>query len=112
MLRRSKTFARSSAQWHAPLGVYCVPGTPEVEPLPRVLEFVEGLDNLTLLTNRWVTVKTPCGALHILGMITTHDLKTDREALAHMMESAPAEGAEAAADPFAGHRPGSRGCRV
>jgi len=78
--------------WRAPLGVYCVPGTPLVEPLPRVVEFVEGLDNLTLLTNRWATVETPCGALHILGLITTHDLKTDREALARMMENAPDDG--------------------
>ncbi len=75
--------------WRAPLGVYCVPGTPIVEPITRVMEFVQGLDNLTLLANRWVTVETRCGALHILGLITTHDLKTDREALARMMESAP-----------------------
>ncbi|MEP7290189.1 MAG: metallophosphoesterase [Chloroflexota bacterium] len=75
--------------WHAPLGVYCVPGTPEVEPLPRVLEFVQGLDNLNLLANRWVTIETPCGALHILGMITTHILKTDRDTLARMMQTAP-----------------------
>ncbi len=77
--------------WQAPLGVYCVPGTPVVEPLTKVTEFVEGLDNLQLLANRWVTVKTGCGALHLLGLITTHDLKTDRQALATMMESAPSE---------------------
>ncbi len=75
--------------WRAPLGVYCVPGTPMVEPLPRVVEFVEGLDNLTLLANRWTTVATVCGALHILGIITTHDLDTDRATLTHMMASAP-----------------------
>jgi len=79
-------------EWHAPLGVYCVPGTPVVEPLTRVMEFVEGLDNLKLLANRWVTVETPNGALHILGMVTTHDLKTDREALARLMRSAPEGG--------------------
>ncbi len=78
--------------WHAPLGVYCVPGTPVVEPLERVREFVAGLDNLTLLTNAWRTVETPCGALHILGLITTHDLETDRAALAQMMASAPSGG--------------------
>jgi predicted MPP superfamily phosphohydrolase len=79
-------------EWNAPLGVYCVPGTPVVEPLTRVMEFVEGLENLTFLANRWVTVETPNGALHILGMITTHDLKTDREALARLMRSAPEGG--------------------
>ena len=78
--------------WRAPLGVYCVPGTPAVEPLARVQEFVAGLDNLRLLTNDWVTVETDCGALNILGMITTHDLKTDRDALAEMMQSAPVNG--------------------
>lgn len=78
--------------WRAPLGVYCVAGTPVVEPMTRVLEFVEGLDNLTLLANRWVTVEAPGGVLHILGLITTHDLKTDREALARMMQTAPDDG--------------------
>lgn len=79
-------------EWQAPLGVYCVPGTPVVEPLSRVLEFVQGLPNLDLLANRWVTVDAPGGALHILGLVTTHDLKTDREALARMMKTAPAGG--------------------
>jgi predicted MPP superfamily phosphohydrolase len=78
--------------WKAPLGVYCVPGTPTVEPMPRVLEFVEGLPNLKLLANRWVKVETRCGDLHILGMITTHDLKTDRDALAKQMATAPEGG--------------------
>lgn len=68
--------------WHAPLGVYCVPGTPVVEPLPRVLEFVQGLENLTLLPNRWTTVETQVGFVHIFGHITTHDLPTDRRSLA------------------------------
>ncbi len=80
------------SEWHAPQGVYCVPGTPVVEPLSRVMEFVEGLSNLQLLANRWVTVNSLCGALHILGMITTHDLKTDRDALTRMMQSAPEGG--------------------
>ncbi len=77
--------------WQAPFGVYCVPGTPNVEPITKVLEFVEGLSNLQLLANRWVTIQTGCGALHLLGLITTHNLKTDRQALATMMESAPSE---------------------
>ena len=78
--------------WRAPLGVYCVPGTPVVEPLPRVVEFVQGLDHLTLLTNRWTTVETPCGALHIFGHVTTHDLPTDRRALAEHLSSMPPDG--------------------
>lgn len=78
--------------WKAPLGVYCVPGTPGVEPLERVLSFVEGQPNLQFLANRWVHVETGCGDLHILGMITTHDLKTDRDALARLMAAAPEGG--------------------
>jgi predicted MPP superfamily phosphohydrolase len=74
--------------WRAPLGVYAVPGTPLVEPLTRVLAFVEetGVD---LLANRWRTVETPAGALHLLGLITTHDLPTDRAALADKLRAAP-----------------------
>ncbi len=74
--------------WRAPLGVYAVPGTPIVEPLTRVLTFVEGT-GVDLLANRWQTVETPAGALHILGMMTTHDLPTDRAALAEKLASAP-----------------------
>jgi predicted MPP superfamily phosphohydrolase len=78
--------------WHAPLGVYCVPGTPIVEPLSRVLEFVQGLDNLTLLPNRWATIETPMGAFHIAGHITTHDLPTDRQSLAELAQISPGDG--------------------
>ena len=74
--------------WRAPLGVYAVPGTPIVEPLTRVLTFVEGT-SVDLLANRWLTLDTPAGALHILGMITTHDLPTDRAALADKLGAAP-----------------------
>ena len=78
--------------WRAPLGVFCVPGTPQVEPLPRVKKFVSRLKNLTLLLNTWVTVPTTAGDLHILGLITTHDLPTDRAALAKAMQTAPPDG--------------------
>ncbi|MDZ4765702.1 MAG: hypothetical protein SGI73_14220 [Chloroflexota bacterium] len=74
--------------WRAPLGVYGVPGTPIVEPLPRVLAFVDGL-NMQLLANRWVTVETAAGLLHLLGMITTHDMATDRAALAEKLKLTP-----------------------
>ncbi|MBE2269853.1 MAG: metallophosphoesterase [Anaerolinea sp.] len=79
-------------EWRAPLGVYCVPGTPVVEPLPLVREFVAGLDNLTLLLNEWHTVETAGGRLHLLGLITTHDLETDRAALRNAMTHAPEGG--------------------
>lgn len=78
--------------WHAPLGVYCVSGTAAVEPLERVMEFVQGLDNLTLLPNRWVSLAIPGGQLHIFGHITTHDLLTDRRTLADGAASMPQNG--------------------
>jgi len=80
--------------WRAPLGVYCVPGTPIVEPIERVRAFVAGLPGVTLLENQWVTVIVPSGdALHILGMVTTHDLDIDRAALAHLLTVRPEGGA-------------------
>jgi len=80
------------SEWHAPLGVFCVRGTPNVEPAERVEAFVKDLDNLRLLNNQWITLETPGGELNILGLITTHDLPTDREALKKMMMVAPKRG--------------------
>ena len=80
------------SQWEAPLGVYCVSGTPLVEPLERVQAFVKGLDNLTFLPNQWFSLNTPNGALNILGLVVTHDMKRDRDLLTKMMQSAPSTG--------------------
>ena len=80
------------SQWEAPLGVYCVSGTPLVEPLERVQAFVRGLDNLKLLPNQWASVNTPGGELNILGLVVTHDMKRDRDMLTKMMVSAPESG--------------------
>lgn len=79
-------------QWRAPLGVYCVTGTPLVEPLERVQQFVQGLDNLKLLPNQWITIQTPGGDLNILGLVVTHDMTRDRDLLKKMMLSAPTNG--------------------
>lgn len=78
--------------WRAPLGVYCVSGTPLVEPLARVQAFVKDLNNLKLLPNQWITVNTPGGALHILGIVVTHDMKRDRDMLTKLMSIAPPDG--------------------
>jgi predicted MPP superfamily phosphohydrolase len=78
--------------WAAPLGVYCISGTPLVEPLERVRDFVRGLDNLTLLANAWATVPTPGGALNILGLVVTHDMARDRALLARMAAARPPAG--------------------
>lgn len=80
------------SQWEAPLGVYCVSGTPLVEPLERVQAFVKGLDNLKFLPNQWFSLNTPNGALNILGLVVTHDMKRDRDLLTKMMQSAPSNG--------------------
>ncbi len=80
------------SQWGAPLGTYCITGTPLVEPLARVQAFVKDLDNLKLLPNQWISVNTPGGALHILGLVVTHDMKRDRDMLKKMMLVAPKGG--------------------
>jgi uncharacterized protein len=79
-------------EWSAPLGVYCVPGTPSVEPPERVAAFVKGLPNLKLLINQWITPETPGEILHLLGTETTHGLATDRATLKKMMLLAPKSG--------------------
>jgi predicted MPP superfamily phosphohydrolase len=80
-------------EWNAPLGVYCVPGTPAVEPLDRVKQFVAGLSNLQLLVNQWVTIPTTNGSkLHIMGLATTHDLAKDHQMLSRLLENAPPDG--------------------
>jgi len=87
-----KAIRQIIGEWRAPLGVYCVSGTPLVEPLERVKAFVNGLDNLKLLPNQWITVHTPGGALNILGLVVTHDMERDRAMLKKMMLSAPKDG--------------------
>lgn len=80
------------SEWRAPLGVYCVSGTPLVEPLDRVKDFVKGLDNLKLLPNQWISINTPAGMLNILGLVVIHDMQRDRDNLKKMMLSAPPNG--------------------
>jgi uncharacterized protein len=80
------------SQWTAPLGVFCVPGTPLVEPLYQVEAFTRDLPNLRLLPNQWATVPTPGGDLHILGMVVSHDMTKDRALFQQMMAQAPAGG--------------------
>lgn len=80
-------------EWHAPYGVYTVPGTPTVEPLPRVQAFVRDLPAIRLLLNQWATVETPAGALALAGLVTTHDPPTDRTALAALTREMPGSGA-------------------
>lgn len=76
-------------EWVAPLGAYVVAGTPAVEPPERVRAFTENIPNLHLLENEWRTVETPSGTLHILGLVTSHDMDQDRAALANALKDAP-----------------------
>lgn len=80
------------SQWQAPLGVYCVRGTYTVEPVDRVRAFVNGLENLRLLEDEWVTIDAPGGPLHLLGMTTTHKLAQDRQTVARLAAQAPGDG--------------------
>ncbi len=75
--------------WSAPLGVYCVGGTYTVEPADRVRAFTDGLDNLRLLMNEWVTIPTPGGDLHLLGMQTTHKTRQDQTTLQRLWAQKP-----------------------
>jgi hypothetical protein len=77
------------AEWKAPLGVFCVPGTYTVEPIERVKQFVKGLDNLRLLLDQWAVVQTPGGTLHIMGMVTRHILDVDQATFAQLMQTQP-----------------------
>ena len=79
-------------EWRAPLGVYCVSGTPLVEPLDRVKAFTNGLDNLKLLPNQWISIQTPGGLLNILGLVVSHDMEKDRALLKKMMLTTPNKG--------------------
>lgn len=79
-------------QWQAPLGVYCVSGTPLVEPRARVEAFTQGLANLKLLHNQWLTIQTPGGPLNILGLSVTHDMDRDRALLRQMHLTQPSDG--------------------
>jgi hypothetical protein len=80
------------AQWRAGFGVFAVPGTPLVEPPPRIEAFLRDMPHITLLRNQWATVQTSAGPLHIAGLVTTHDLPTDRQALAATAQRGPAAG--------------------
>lgn len=76
--------------WRARLGTFAVPGTPAVEPLERVQEFVAGMDHAELLLNRWAVIDCGDNRVAIAGMITTHELVVDRRTVAQLGMSAPA----------------------
>lgn len=80
------------SEWHAPLGTYCITGTPTVESLALVTSLVRDIPGITLLTNRWVALDTSAGKLNIAGMITTHDLDEDRRTLAKLAADFPDDG--------------------
>lgn len=75
--------------WRARLGTFAIPGTPAVEPLDQVQAFVAGMDHADLLLNRWATVKHGENCIAVAGMITTHDLPTDRAVVGQLGASAP-----------------------
>jgi len=75
--------------WRARLGTFAVPGTPAVEPLEQVQAFVAGIDHAQLLLNCWETLSFGGNTVAIAGMITTHDLPTDRAVVAQLGASAP-----------------------
>ncbi len=78
--------------WEAPMGVYCISGTPTVEPLALVTALVRDIPQITLLANRWASLDTPAGKLHLAGMVTTHNIDEDRRALAALAVDFPTDG--------------------
>jgi predicted MPP superfamily phosphohydrolase len=85
--------ARVLGAWRARFGVLAVPGTPVVEPLPRVRAFADAIGaaggTLELLVSRWKTLDTPIGRVDVLGLETTHGMATDRAALAAACQEGP-----------------------
>ncbi len=84
---------RVIGEWRAPLGVYVISGSPLVETAEDVASYVEGLDNLRWLRDEAVKIDTEAGALHILGMSTTHDRDTDIPRLRALTDALPDDGA-------------------
>ncbi len=80
------------SEWRAPLGVYCIGGTPTVESPALVTALVHAIPQITLLANRWVGLDTPSGKLHIAGMVTTHDMDEDSRTLAGLAVDFPQDG--------------------
>ncbi|TVR22530.1 MAG: hypothetical protein EA396_05780 [Anaerolineaceae bacterium] len=76
-------------EWRARYGVYCVGGTYTVESPAHVRAFCAGLDNLRLLEDAWVSIATPAGNLHLLGMQTTHRMAVDRAKIRALWDERP-----------------------
>lgn len=74
--------------WQAQHGVFLVSGTPAVEPLETVREILAGLP-VDLVENAWRCIDYGGNRLALAGMITTHDMVTDRAALAHLASVKP-----------------------
>jgi uncharacterized protein len=80
------------SEWSAPHGVFVTAGTPVVEPFDRVMAFVRDMDNLTFSGNRWHSLAINGAAVHVCGMLTTHDPAVDRRTLAALAQHMPGDG--------------------
>ena len=67
-------------QWHAPLGVFFVSGSPAVD-LPDIFpSLIQGLP-ITHLDNQTATLSFPGGALDLVGLTCTHQPALDLQTL-------------------------------
>jgi uncharacterized protein len=73
-------------KWRAPFGLYTVSGSPLVESLEMVQEFVEGLE-VRWLCNESIDLVIRGQRLTIVGITCQHDIAADSEALRMVMKN-------------------------
>jgi predicted MPP superfamily phosphohydrolase len=77
------------AQFHAPLGVFAVTGSPVVDIEGIVPDIFAGLD-IGWLDDEAVCIRHDGNEVHILGVRTTYDEARDVAALTKLMQAVPA----------------------
>jgi len=73
----------------APLGVYLVRGTVDVDPPHVVARVLDGLDQIRLLDGERIRVGNPSPQLEIVGLPADGDLEAIRARLRRLVEAAP-----------------------
>lgn len=82
------------AELRAPLGVYATLGSPPVDPRNTTPSLFDGLDNIRLLRDEVAVLELTDGRkLSLIGMDCEHDLNSDGDGFANLMEVAPPDSA-------------------
>ncbi len=85
---------RILAQWHAPYGVYLVPGSPAVDLDHVFPKLVQGLDNLCWLRDERISVNVNGQNIDIIGLTCTHKPFVDGPRLESVLAADPPGGPE------------------